>query len=748
MELTLSSGPKPSNQVAADRVKFQEAFEHHLQGRLTRADVLYGELLASTPDHFDALHFRGVLLQQTGRHVEALEMIKSAIALDSGQAAAHSNLGVVYRSLGQSGDALDSFDRALTLDSQSAESWANRGNALCDLKRFDEALASLDRALLVNPRSVDARLHRARTLVALHRLEEALADFDRALEINPENSGSHSDRGGVLIEMKLYEESLVALNRALALNPDNAAALSNRGAALVELKRQGDALTSLDRALELDPFSASALFNRGTALRDLRRPQEAAQSYARLLAIDPDYPYAAGFLFNSKRSCWDWEGHAQGLARLERDVLDGRRVDAPFSFLAVSSSPAAQLKCAQTWVADKCPSTEGFEWHGGHGAKNRHTRIRLAYLSADFGEHPVAFSIAGLLEIHDRSKFEVYGLSFGPEDQSEIRARLKKAVDRFMDVRDKSDNEIARMMRAMEIDIAVDLSGYTQGNRAAVFAQRPAPVQVNYLGFSGSTGAAHMDYIVADAHVIPTGDDSFYAEKVVRLPLPFLVNDRARVIAAQAQSRADAGLPPDGFVFCCFNNSFKITPAAFDIWMRLLDRVERSVLWLYEQNSHAADNLRREAGRRGIEPQRIVFAHRTPLLADHLARYRLADLFVDTLPYNAHVTAVDALWAGLPVLTCTGRTFAGRVAGSLLHALGLPELVTESPGAYEALAMRLAVNPAELGGIKSRLAANLATHPLFDTDKFRRHIEAAYECMHDRRLRGLQPEGFSVAPIG
>lgn len=722
---------------------FQDAFEHHVRGRLAEADAGYRALLQRSPDHVDGLHFRGILLHQAGQHEAALELIRKAISLAPGQGAAHSNLGVVLLALNRPGEALQSFDRAQAIHPESAEALVNRGNALQALERSDEALQSYDRALAVNPGLMDAVLRRGQVLISAGRFDEALAGFDRALVLSPDLPALLSDRGGVLIEMKRYEEAVGTLQKAVTIDPDNAAALSNLGGALVELKRQGEALVSLDRALALEPDSVNALFNRGTALRDLKRPKEAVESYERLLAIQPDYPYAAGYLFYSKRQCCDWTDFADSVKRLESAVLAGQRVDAPFSFLAVSNLAGVQLRCARSWVADKCrPRVES----GRPAFIGKSGRVRIAYLSADFGDHPVAYSIVELFETHDRSRFEVFGVSFGPDNSSAMRERVQRSVDRFIDVRGKSDREVVGMLRELEIDIAVDLNGYTLGNRAIIFAHRVAPVQVSYLGFSGSTGADYMDYIIADNRVIPPGQEIHYSEQVVRLPDTFLVNDRRRATAGPASSREAVGLPAYGFVFCCFNNSYKITPAVFDIWMRLLARVESSVLWLFEDNPAVPENLRREAEARGIPAGRLVFARRTSLLADHLARYRLADLFLDTLPYNAHVTTIDALWTGLPVLTCMGSTFAGRVAGSLLHAIGLPELVAGTHEEYEALACRLASEPAKLAELRTRLAANRLTWPLFDTDRFRGHIEQAYLQMHERSMQGRKPAPISIDP--
>ena len=368
-------------------------------------------------------------------------------------------------------------------------------------------------------------------------------------------------------------------------------------------------------------------------------------------------------------------------------------------------------------------------------------------MSADLREHPVAHLISGMFERHDRSRFETIAISSGDDKPSPIRDRLKRSFDRFFDVNAMSDREVAKLIRELEVDIAVDLNGFTDGSRPDVFAYKPAPVQVNYLGYAGTLGQDYCDYIIADRFVIPEESRGDYAEKVVYLPDSFMVNDAGRKISAQTPSRAEAGLPEKGFVFCCFNNAYKITPDVFDVWMRLLGQVDGSVLWLSRANVHTLSNLRREAQARGIAADRLVFAPRLPLNEDHLARVRLADLFLDTLYYNAHTTAADALWAGVPVLTCPGATFASRVAGSLLGAVALPELITTSPQEYETLALGLARDPARLAALRQRLARNRDACPLFDTDRFTRHIEAAYARMWQRTKRGERPESFAVEPI-
>jgi predicted O-linked N-acetylglucosamine transferase (SPINDLY family) len=376
-----------------------------------------------------------------------------------------------------------------------------------------------------------------------------------------------------------------------------------------------------------------------------------------------------------------------------------------------------------------------------HGGK-----LRIAYLSADFRRHPVAGLIAELLERHDRARFEIVGISFGRDDQSEMRARLVRAFDQLHDVRSQNDRDVAQLLNDMHVDIAVDLGGHTQDSRLGILAHRPAPVQVTYLGFAGTTGADFIDYVIADKTVLPFDQQPFYTERIVHLPECYQVNDSTRRIADRTPTRHEAGLPEEGFVFCCFNNNFKITLPVFDVWMRLLRAIEGSVLWLSQDNIDAEENLRKAAVARGVDPARLVFARRIESDEDHLARHRLADLFVDTLPYNAHATASDALWAGLPVLTCRGESFVGRVAASLVETAGLPELTTGDLGEYEAMALRLATDAALLGGLRRRLERDRSSCPLFDSDRFRRHLETAYDTMWEIQQRGESPRSFSIEP--
>ena len=682
------------------------AIGHHQSGQLPDAERLYLDILKSDADDFDAKHLLGVIRHQQGRSAEAADLIAAA----------------------------------LKSNPESARALANYGLVLSTLGRLDEALTALDRAVAANPDAADAHNSRGHVLMRLGRNEEALAGFERALALAPDYVEALNNRGNALQQQRRFAEALNCYDRALTLRPGYAEAHYNRGSALKQLGRQGDALAAFDKALALRPDYAEALFARGDTLGELGRHDEAIASYERAIAIRPDHPHALNGLADAAMTVCDW-ARAQSLAaRLVAGVEGGTAVANPFALIRLTDDPALHRRGAETFIRDRIKEPRP----ALHGAGAwRHDRIRVAYLSADYHSHATAYLIAELIELHDRSRFEIIGVSFGPDDGSDIRKRVAGSFDRFLDVRAKSDREIAALLAALKVDIAVDLKGYTRDSRPDILSFRPAPVQAQWLGYPGTLGADFVDYVIADETVAPFEHAPFYAETIVQLPGCYQVNDRKRAISERPPSRAEAGLPDGGFVFCCFNNSFKIMPPVFDVWMRLLQAVPGSVLWLLQDSAGAQENLRRAAAARGVDAARLVFAGRVPL-ADHLARHRLADLFVDTLPYNAHTTASDALWAGLPLLTCRGNAFAGRVAASLLKAAGLPELVTDSLADYEALALRLANDPATLRGIRDRLAANRMTCPLFDTDRFRRGIEAAYLRMWEAWQRGEPPQAFRV----
>lgn len=619
---------------------------------------------------------------------------------------------------------------ALVEDAHDGEALRLLGASLLFQERFQEALAPLRETHERAPRKGSG--HRlGYCYLALGDLESASRVLAREVLEYPDLGNARNALGVALVRQSRREEALAVFAEAARLEPDSAEANANVGNVLAELDRHAQAVPYLQRAAQARPALADAHFNLGLVLQRLRRHGEAIASLQRAAELAPRMPYALSQRIWSELAVCQWDGIEARIEALLRQVRDEAIPASPFAFAAITDDPAAQRRCAELHVARTLPARPAPLWRG---ERYGHQRIRLAYLSADFREHPVAHLVAGLLERHDRTRFEVVALSYGPDDASPMRARLARGVERFVDARGLTDAQVARLLREMEIDIAVDLMGHTTDARPGILAHRPAPVQATWLGYPGTTGVAGIDYVLADRVVLPETAQADWCEKILHLPGCLVPCDDTLPIDPRTPSREAAGLPPDGFVFCCFNNSYKITPRVFDLWSRLLRAVESSVLWLRDDGAEARRNLAREAEARGVAAGRLVFAPRVPL-AEYMARHRLAHLFLDTLPYNAHTGASDALRAGLPVLTCTGRAFAGRVATSLLHAAGLPELATPTLDHYEALALRLARDPAALAELRARLAAALRSAALFDTDRFRRSLEAAYTALWEARQR-------------
>jgi predicted O-linked N-acetylglucosamine transferase (SPINDLY family) len=605
--------------------------------------------------------------------------------------------------------------------------------------RAGEAQAMLAPLVVEACGDADIRAHHGLALQHLGRNEEALAEFDRALALNSGNGLALLFRGNLLMDAGMFPQALESYDRLLQLAPRYDEAWLRRGLVLWQMDRFEGALASYAKALDSNPSRFSAAFNLGTVLLKLERYDEAFAAFEKARALSPDHPYVLGGLVGAVLGGCDLERWPDFQARIVEAVRDKKAVIVPLDFLPFCDDAALRRQCSETFIADRVPRPAQPLWMG---APYGHERTRIAYLSADFRQHATADLIAGLIERHDRTRFEVGAISFSRNDGSTMRARLIKAFDWFEEVRLKSDTEVAQWLKDREIDIAVDLKGHTQESRPGILAHRPCPVQVGYLGYPGTIGAPWLDYILADARVLPFDRQAFYSEKIVHLPHCYQVNDDGRAIGATPE-RSEAGLPARGFVFCCFNAGWKLTPQMFDIWMQLLRAVPESILWLLDDNATAKRNLNRRARDRGIDPARLVFAPKIASLA-HLARHRVADLFLDTLPYNAHTTASDALWAGLPVLTCPGHEFDGRVAASLLETIGLPELVTRTLEEYEALALALARDPARLGNLRAKLQEMRLTSPLYDTDRFARSLEAAYLRMMEISRTGHAPESFAV----
>ncbi|HWE75913.1 MAG TPA: tetratricopeptide repeat protein [Stellaceae bacterium] len=681
---------------------FERAADANRHGDLAGAEKLCREIIAADPHHLRALFALATIAYDRGDYAAA-ETYAVRLAVINPRIAEVQNLhGMAQAALGHLNDAAASFAAAAALMPDPTGALYNRGNILFTLGRFEDALSSYDAALARAPDDTIIVNNRGNTLRALNHASAALAAYDRAIALDPSFAGAHN----------------------------------NRGIALQMLGRFDEALASFDRAIGLDPNDAEARYNRGVALAGMKRFEDALASHEAALRLQPAHADAAGAAFGLAAILCDWQDWEKRASDIVARIRDGKAI-APLIVLGFNDDPALQalaarnaIKTLGTVVAEPLPVYPA------------HRRIRLAYLSADFRNHVVGHTLVDLFERLDRQRFELWGISLAPAPDSAIRRRLIVGFDHFIDAASLSDRATATLLREQEIDIAIDLMGHTENTRLGVFAFRAAPLQVNQFGYPGTDGADFIDYVIGDriaTHDALAGD---FNERIVTLPDCYLPS-AAMPPQSERPDRRVFGLPDEGFVFCNFNAPQKITPAVFEIWTRLLAQIDGSVLWLYTGEA-SQPNLRRAAEQHGIDPQRLIFA--PPLeRALHLARLGAADLFLDTMPYGAHNTAIETVWAGVPLVTCTGNSMAARAATSVLTAARLPELATPSLAAYETLALSLAREPDRLAALRQKLAASRAGSALFDLPRYCRHLETAYTTMWQRHRDGLAPAGFAVA---
>lgn len=707
----------------------------HQKGQYGAAEKHYRQALSLDPQFADAIHHLGIIAFQSQRLEEAATLIRRAIALDPKDSSAYSNLGMVLEDLNKLDDALHVFDQAILINHRDVAAHLNRGNVLQKLKRWSEALDSYDRIISLAPQYADAYNNRGNVLRELKNYPAAIESFDVAIRLNPHFAQAINGKGIVFNDMGRAEEALHEHARALQIMPDYADAFNNRGMAFMALKRYDLAKKDFDRALELNTQFTQAYFNRAGLFEKTDQFENAIEDFEKVLSIDPSMTLAIGILLYFKMQRCEWKD----FDRLSQQFLGLIKQDAcltkPFTALMVTDSLSIQKQSAEYEVRTILPFNDKL---GPIDRPKKHHKIRLGYFSADLKEHAVAYLTAELFEKYNRNDFEVIAFSVGAEYQDAMKQRIASACDRFIEVGNESDEMIAKIARDLGIDIAIDLGRLTANNRFGIFSFRAAPVQVSYIGYLGTTGASYIDYLLADNTLIPEQARSFYTEKIAYLP-SYQINDSKRLISDRVFTRAELGLPETGFVFCCINNNFKFTPNTFDSWMRILKATEGASLLLFANHAMTESNLKREAFARGVDPTRMIFCHQVPR-ADYLARYRVADLFLDTFPYNAGTTASDALWAGLPVLTMAGESFASRICASILNAIDLPELITETRDDFEQQAIALAHHPEKLKQLKSKIAQNRYTTPLFESELFCQNLELVYKKMHHRTLSGLDPE--------
>lgn len=681
---------------------YRQALQHHQQGNLAQAETLYKSVIAADSRHADALHYLGVIRHQQGEHQAAIEAIARAININPSNSDYLSNQGLAYKALKQYSQAIQCFQQALKLAPDDLDVYYNLGNTSIEAENFELATQAYRRILRDYPQDTDLR--------------EALCHaLDKQGDLH-QQSGRYANAETCYLE-------------ATQRQPQQSALYYNLGNAQRELGKAKEAAKSYQQSILLNPNDADAYNNFGNVQRELGDLQAAINAYETALKINPKLYHAKVHLVHQKQHVCDWRDLDKDVREIREWVNHAPEAQiSPFAFLAMPNTSAQeQKKCASNWLKNRYKSAFDQGKALAYKHPTSHQKLRIGYLSADFRLHPLASLISELIELHDRSAFEIYAYSYGVNDQSDERKRLERAFDHFVDIRALSTSEAANKINQDEIDVLVDLTGFTQTSRSQIVALRPAPINVNWLGFPGTMGAIDeplFDYVLSDAFITPLQAANDYAEKLALLPNAYQPNDTKRPIT-KSKNHQDYGLPENSFVFCCFNQTFKILPEVFEVWMQLLQQVPNSVLWLLDCNDLAKANLIKEAELRGVSKDRLIFAPRVAI-TEHMARQTCADLFLDTLPYNAHTTTSDALWMGLPVLTCSGETFASRVAGSLLHAAELPELVTYSLQEYKAKALQLANNPEELQRIKTHLTSKHEKLPLFDTEKFARDLEQIY----------------------
>ncbi|OYY59062.1 MAG: hypothetical protein B7Y55_01040 [Polynucleobacter sp. 35-46-207] len=749
-------------------------------GLVNEAEFSLLQVLKIQKNNLPALEILGLIKASTGNHSEAIHYLKKAVQINANNASTQYNLAKVLSESNAHLASLPHHEKACKLAPQNPDAWINYGKALSSNDKHNEAILAFDKALAIHPNKIETILNKGIALRALGLHEESISAFDtilfqqpghylallnkgialvhkkaydegmtyldEAMLISPKDASPLIYKGLVLYERKRYQEALATSLDALRLEPNSPDIFLNIGSIFNELKRYPEAIDNFNQAITLDPNYAQAYFNKGLALSEIKEYELSLESYNKAFAINPNIDFLIGSRLRMKMELGDWSHIDNQISALALALSEDRKVITPFGLMPLIDSPSLQLQAAKIWALANFHIEE--LKNSPTIVRNVDNKIRLAYFSADFKNHPVAHLTSELFELHNRDQFEVYGISLDRANPNDpVRQRLMRAFDRFIEVEDQSDYEIAKYCRELGIDIAVDLGGYTQSARADIFKYRAAPIQVNYLGFPGSLGSPSFEYIIADQVVIPESAKHFYTEKVAYLPHSYMVDDSKRLPSDIAISRGEFELPEDAFVYCCFNNSYKFNRQMVGCWARILHQVNNSVLWLSENTAPFRKNLISEFQQLGIESSRIIFAKRVESMADHLARHRLANLFLDTLPFNAHTTAIDSLKSGLPLLTILGNSFPARVAGSLLIALGMPELIAKDVAEYGAIAIELGNNPSRLNDLQMKLSANICTSPLFNTKLFTSNIEALYAQMYSTYQNNQAPDHISLKNV-
>ncbi|MDA9332039.1 tetratricopeptide repeat protein, partial [bacterium] len=717
------------------------------QGQLELVVDQTQDLTVQFPKAITLWNILGASAAELGKLDQAVKAFEEIISLNPNQASAYYNLGNALKDQGKMEEAIGAYNKALVIKPDYEAALNNVVIALktqdeSDEKRIKKALETYNKAQALKTENSNSYFSRALALQDQGKLEEAIVSYNKALTIKPDYADAYNNMGNALKDQGKLEEAIEAYNKALAIRPEYAEAYFYMGIALQERGKLEEAIAAYNKALAIRPEYAGAYNNMGIALKEQGKLEEAIAAYNKALAIKPDYEPARAAKLHGQAHICDWDNIATDIKLIPKLGTFETHVP-PFLLLSLEDAPERHRLRSEIYSKARYPQ-KNLPLPAKPLTKPK--RIRIGYFSTDFKEHPVAYLIAKVLEQHNRDQFEVFGYSLHGSSAGEMRQRLEKSFDSFTDVQSMSDRDIALQAQQDGIDIAVDLTGYTANSRSGILAFRAAPVQVNYLGYPGSMGAEFIDYIVADQHLIPPENQKHFSEKQIYLPDVYLPTDNTLPFSNEPSSRFDLGLPDSGFVFCAINNSYKVNERVFDIWMRLLKSVDGSVLWLLETNEIMKANLEKEASKRGVTSDRLVFAKMVSH-EKYLSQFHQADLFLDTFPYTAGATASNVLWAGLPIITKNGQSYTARMAGSMLNAIGLPELITQTEKDYEALILDLATNLEKLTKIKEKLDANRLTHPLFNTELYTKHLENGYQQAYQNYFEGNLPKTITVPPL-
>jgi len=674
------------------------------------------------PDNAFAQSNLGNALKDLKRYDDALASYDKAIKINPSYADIHNNRGSVLNNLKRYNEAIASYDKAIQIKSNHAFAHNNKGNALKGLKRYDDALISYDQAIKINSNYADAYNNKGNVLKELNQYEKALASYDKAIQIKANHVDAYNNRGIVLQNLNRYQKASNGYNKAIKINPNYFFAHSNRGNVLKYLNQYEEALASYDRAIKINPYFVDTYNNKGNALKDLKQFDDALANYKNVHKLKSDFDYILGKILHTSMTLCNWSDFESLTEKISNALNKKIRAIDPFFFLGLIDNPAFSKLTSEIFVEDKIPKRSENKPLAKY---NNHKKPRIGYFSADFYDHAVLHLMMDVFKNHNKSLFDFYGFSFGLDKNDKWRNEVKNYFIRFEDVNKISDKEVADLCRKLEIDIAIDLTAFTSNSRSGIFSYRAAPIQINYLGYPGTMGAEYIDYIIADEVIIPKENFDYYSEKVLYLPNCYQANMSQKHISTKEFKRSDFDLPDNAFVYCSFNNNYKITPHIFDVWMNILKKVPNSVLWIFKSNETASKNLKKETEVRGVDPNRIIFASYLPN-EEHLKRISLADLFLDTFPYNAHVTASDAIRMGIPILTLTGNSFASRVGASILSCIGIKELITNNKKEYQELGIELAIKPDKLAKIKNRIRDSVSKSTLFDSHSFTENLENIY----------------------